>query len=70
MCAPQSAFLIFKTSPPQMAQSNPMLAQMLQQNPELRTQLGSPEFLQRVWDPANIQAISQLQASGLLPNYG
>lgn len=48
---------------------NPQVQQMLQ-NPQIAEMLGGGETARRLLDPANMQAILQLQQSGLLPNLG
>jgi ubiquilin len=50
--------------------SNPMLAQMVDSNPMLRQQLSDPNFMRAMFDPNTMQAILQLQRSGLLPQMG
>ncbi|CAL8462374.1 g1907 [Coccomyxa elongata] len=54
--------------------ANPQLRQMLDADPRLRAAMSDPETLRRSLDPANIQAMlqmqqamQQLQASGLMP---
>ncbi|KAK9906810.1 hypothetical protein WJX75_008440 [Coccomyxa subellipsoidea] len=69
-------------SQPQMMESltqnavnnNPQLRQMLDSDPRLRAAISDPEMLRRSMDPANIQAMvqmqqamQQLQSSGLMP---
>eukprot|EP00301_Raphidiophrys_heterophryoidea_P023478 c7352_g1_i5.p1 GENE.c7352_g1_i5~~c7352_g1_i5.p1 ORF type:complete len:194 (+),score=44.60 c7352_g1_i5:3-584(+) len=43
--------------------SNPMLRQMIQNNPGMRETLSNPEFLQRLSDPNTIQAMLQMQGA-------
>lgn len=57
-----------------MARMNPQLNSMLQANPQLQAALTDPETLRRMADPANLQAMmqlqqsmQQLQRSGLVP---
>lgn len=54
----------------QMAGSNPMLRQMLDANPHMRTMMTSPQFVQQMTDPNTLRAVMQLQRSGLLPGPG
>lgn len=49
-----------------MMRSNPMLSQTIDSNPMLRERFGDPTFMRAMLDPANLQAIAQLQRSGLL----
>jgi ubiquilin len=46
-----------------MARMNPQLNSMLQANPQLQSVLSDPETLRRMADPANLQAMMQLQQS-------
>merc|ERR1719444_296766 len=45
-----------------MEQMNPQLRQMLDAQPHLRQMMQSPEFLQSVSNPQNLQAMAQMQA--------
>lgn len=60
-----------------MARSNPQLNSMMQSNPQLQALMSDPETLRRMADPANLQAMmqmqqsmQQLQRSGLMPPMG
>jgi ubiquilin len=60
-----------------MARMNPQLNSMLQANPQLQAAFSDPETLRRMADPANLQAMmqmqqsmQQLQRSGLVPPGG
>jgi ubiquilin len=61
----------------QMARMDPNLGRMLEANPQMLQMLSDPETLRRMSDPANIQAMMQmqqamqtLQGSGMLPPGG
>eukprot|EP01119_Soliformovum_irregulare_P003867 TRINITY_DN14915_c0_g1_i1.p1 TRINITY_DN14915_c0_g1~~TRINITY_DN14915_c0_g1_i1.p1 ORF type:complete len:495 (-),score=109.43 TRINITY_DN14915_c0_g1_i1:61-1545(-) len=58
----------------QAMQSNPMLQQAMGSNPELRNMFSNPEVIRQMANPANMnaimqmqQAMQQLQSSGLIP---
>lgn len=60
-----------------MARMNPELNGLLQSNPQLQTLLSDPETLRRMTDPANLQAMMQMQQSmqqlqnaGIMPSTG
>jgi len=60
----------------QIAAMNPQLGNMLQ-NPQVRAMMSDPNFLQQAMNPANMQAMmnmqqsmQQLQSSGLMPGMG
>lgn len=46
-----------------MARMDPQLNSMLQANPQLQSMLSDPETIRRMTDPANLQAMIQLQQS-------
>mmetsp|Transcript_6946 Transcript_6946/g.11604 ORF Transcript_6946/g.11604 Transcript_6946/m.11604 type:complete len:520 (+) Transcript_6946:79-1638(+) len=61
----------------QMMQSNPQVRAMMQSNPQVAQMMSDPEALRRMMDPANMQAMmqmqqsmQQLQQSGLIPPMG
>merc|ERR1719498_510340 len=53
-----------------MIESDPTLRALCDANPQLRTILSDPAMIRRAADPANMQAVLQLQQSGLLPGLG
>jgi ubiquilin len=60
-----------------MMNSNPQMQQMAAQNPQLRAMLSNPEQMRQMMNPANLQAMMQmqqsmqtLQGSGLMPQGG
>jgi ubiquilin len=72
-----SSYSYIFPSPRQMARMNPQLNSMLQANPQLEAVLTDPEAMRRMADPANLQAMiqmqqamQQLQRSGLAPAGG
>mmetsp|Transcript_13483 Transcript_13483/g.28849 ORF Transcript_13483/g.28849 Transcript_13483/m.28849 type:complete len:530 (+) Transcript_13483:163-1752(+) len=48
-----------------MINSNPMLRQMTESNPHMRAIMTNPDMMRQMMDPANLQAMMQLQNSGM-----
>ena len=47
----------------QALRAHPQASQVLESNPQLREALNNPEMLRQLMDPANLQAMAQLQSS-------